>query len=156
MTILVVEDEPHKLAQVLEALSDLLPTAKFVCRGSYRTAADCIFCEDPPDLCVLDMTLPTFEQSVEERGGRERPFGGRDLMMDIDRAGKKLPALVVTQYDAFVERYGGVRALRTSKEVLDGQLRRRFGRNYLGLVSYDPLGTEWKQHLAAGLRKVIK
>lgn len=100
------------------------------------------------DWVVLDMTMPTYDVTPSERGGRTRFFGGREILRAIAR--RKLPArvIVVTQFESF----GEGKQKKTLSE-LSQELRRDFPDNYVDTVFYHPAQTEWREKLACASRK---
>jgi hypothetical protein len=84
------------------------------------------------------MTMPTYDVTPSERGGRTRVFGGREILRAIAR--RKLPArvIVVTQFESF----GEGKQKKTLSE-LSQELRRDFPDNYVD--------TQRSQHSGGGV-----
>ncbi|MBE8599285.1 response regulator, partial [Pseudomonas cyclaminis] len=78
MKILLVEDNHFKREKVLEFLSQIseisVSEAASYNRGLSSAGAEKF------DLIVLDMSMPTFDRTETERGGRFRVFGGKEIV----------------------------------------------------------------------------
>jgi CheY-like chemotaxis protein len=146
MRILIVEDDPNKLAQVTEQIRLSCPDARIVERRSYQSGLKEIL-NNGADWFVLDMTLPTFDITATERGGRTRPFAGRELLREMKRRGITGRVIIVTQFESFGDGEGKM----TLKE-LQVELTSTYPDTYLLTVYYHPAQSEWRQLLAAALR----
>lgn len=71
MRILLIEDEVPKQEHILAALKEIRPSASVNVARSVRSAIEAIVAE-PPDLLLLDMSLPTFDVGPKESGGAPR------------------------------------------------------------------------------------
>jgi DNA-binding NtrC family response regulator len=142
MNILVVEDDENKRARLLDFFRERMGESNIKWAQSYHSASDVID-NAPLDLVILDMTIPTFDISVEEPGGRPQPYGGRDLLEAMDVADVAARAIVVTQFDHFGDQEDAM-----TLEELDRQLRTDYPNRYLGSVFYDSAREGWKESLA--------
>lgn len=141
MKILIVEDDPNKLGRVRECIEAEVSAATISERRSYQSGLKAIL-ESPPDVIVLDMAMPTYDVTPAEKGGRPRPFGGRDILAQMKRRKVEVDVIVLTQYETF-----GEGAEQRSLQQLHSQLRREFPNNYLGVVFYHPAETDWRKQL---------
>jgi CheY-like chemotaxis protein len=144
MRILLVEDDEIKRNQIINYLyqseeSIQIETAKSVQSGLKHIVSGEF------DLIILDMTLPTFDISADEDGGRPRAYGGRELLAQMKRRIIETPVLVVTQFD----RFGKEPELLTLEE-LDKQLKGSF-ENYIGSVYYSSAFDNWKTILTESI-----
>lgn len=141
--VLLVDDDERKRAKILEQLTRLLPDGVVSTRASYRTGTAAAI-ELMPDLLVLDMTMPTFDRSPTEPGGRSRAFAGRDILRELARRKLLAKTIVISQYPEFID--GGER-----KTI--GQLRLElsgeFPAYFLGAVAYKSGSTDWIDSLAS-------
>lgn len=142
MRILLVEDDERKRGHILAFLQRELAQEQVISARSYHSGVRALL-EDEFDLVVLDMTIPTYDISVEEPGGRPHPFGGREILEQMERRGIPTRIVVVTQYQQFGE--GGQ---ISTLEELNAQLRDQFGERYLGAIYYDPSIGNWKKELS--------
>lgn len=145
MNVLIIEDDPNKLSQLVSFLQAELPDARLTERRSYQSGLKEAV-HNPPELLVLDMTLPTYDVGGVEKGGRFRFLAGREILSHLQRRKITSKIIVVTQFDVF----GEGAALVTLAE-LRKNLEREFGPQYLGTVYYKPAESSWQ----ADLRKVL-
>lgn len=141
MRILVAEDDPNKIRRVSELLAELRPGAEITQKRSYQSSLREAL-ETRPDLIVLDMSMPNFDQSPNEPGGRFRHYAGRDILKQIKRKAIPSRVVVLTQYESFGE---GNEV--TTLEELETQLENEFSGLYVGTVFYRPSETSWRDEL---------
>jgi CheY-like chemotaxis protein len=141
MAILLIEDDDSKREQIHAFLSSIngswsIETAKSVKSGIGKLR------HATYSLLILDMSLPTFDVSADEGGGRPQGFGGIEVMRFMDANELRLPTLVVTGYEAF-SRDGRTIDLG----VLGGELSKEFPDCYRGIVYFNTMLGAWKQEL---------
>ncbi len=141
MNVLVIEDDPNKLTQIKEFITRNEYEFNVEEAHSYQSGLKKAL-ELRPDIVLLDMSLPTYDVSVKEKGGRPRSFGGRDILCEMRRKNIKSKAIVVTQFEDFQDE-------KESKnlDALKAQLLKEFKDNYAGAVFYQPSGIEWESEL---------
>lgn len=138
--ILVADDEPQKISDVISFLSSKLD-AEFVKSNCFDSTIEQIM-EDDFDLIILDMSLPTFT-GVKGEAGRMRALGGRDILEIMEYEERKIPVIVFTQFDVF----GRSKDIVSLQDVhLD--LSKSFSDFYLGSVMYDSRYEKWKVDLS--------
>jgi DNA-binding NarL/FixJ family response regulator len=148
MRVLIAEDDQSKAKQLGEFVAAEVPEPSIITRASYQSSLDeAVNC--PPDVILLDMSMPTFDRSATERGGRYRYFAGREILHEIKRKGVQTKVIVVTQFDRFGEKDNAM-----SLPQLKKQLAAEFPCQYLGTVFYSPSESDWKGHLAQLLSRV--
>jgi CheY-like chemotaxis protein len=140
MQILLVEDDELKAQRIAEHLIAFDRTIQLVRARSVNSALRAIASTDF-DVIVLDMTLPAFDIGTVEDGGGRKPYGGREVLGQMDVAGLIVPTIVITQFDRFGE---GDRALSIGQ--LHDQLDRAFD-SYTGIVQYRADSYGWKKLL---------
>lgn len=140
MKILLVEDDEDKREQLLTFLEINFNFIVDEVR-SFQSALKAIQQENY-ELIMLDMTIPTFDVSPTEHGGRAQPFGGEMLLYEMRRRDIKSKVIVVTQFDIF-----GKDEEETSLADLDLRLAKTFPNNYLGAVQYSIKYTSWENLL---------
>jgi CheY-like chemotaxis protein len=136
MKILIAEDEAPKLAHLRAFVDGNLSGTIFTAR-SVRSAIDSIE-QNCPDLILLDMSLPTFEVSPGEPGGRPQGWGGAEVLRYMEYLGLSSSVIVVTQYEAFPTPGGSVDLSHLSDE-----LRSEHPTLFKGVVHYTALNEEW-------------
>lgn len=141
MRILLIEDDAKKAAQIGAFLARVRPAAVLEERRSFQSGLKQLI-SVPPGIVLLDMTMPTYDISPTEGGGRPRSFGGREIMAEMHRRGLKAPAIVVTGFDAF-----GEGTARLTLDELRLRLREEYPTIYVGAVHYDASSARWQEEL---------
>ena len=149
MNALIVEDDENKRIQLESFIRKAFPQAMVSIAKSLQSGLRLILLEKY-DYVILDMTMPTYDISVEEDGGRPQAYAGREILRQLDRREIVLPVIVVTQFDRFGE---GKETLTLSE--LDAQLRMQHPHIYMGSVYYNPALEGWKQELSRAIKKII-
>lgn len=143
--ILLVEDDEDKREQI----SALLNT-RFVCEleevRSFTSAIKSLR-NNIYDVILLDMTMPTFDVTSIESGGRAQPFGGELILDEMNRKSIISKVIVITQFDLFGE---GEEEISLSK--LDNKLKKQFEPIYLGAIHYSISYTSWQDLLESKLK----
>lgn len=147
MNILIVEDDQHKLDSIEQLFLDRIKNVHLHKAQSYNSGLKAIESQSF-DLIVLDMTIPTYDRSSTETGGRPRSYGGSDLLRQMARRNLSTQVVIVTQFEAFGEA-GGQKPL----SEVNQSLKERYP-FYVGSVYYDPASDEWKRHLNSVLSKI--
>lgn len=150
MKVLIIEDDPHKLMRLETFVSNALGAAAIVSKRAYQSGLDEAI-EGVPDIIVLDMSLPTYEITPTEGGGRSRPYGGREILDEIKRKGLRPRVIVVTGLPSFGEGDEKM-SLEEMKEIL----ARDFPQIYRSTVYYHASEAAWQGALEAALRKAAE
>lgn len=149
--ILLIEDNMHKRERILGYLKSsghlIAVKEAYSFTSGFRAMTD----GAKYDLVIMDMSLPTYDKSSTESGGRFRTLGGREVARKARRKGIDFPILFLTQYNAFSE--GDV---SHTLETMDGELRGEFGKCYLGIVQYDSSQTLWKDGIGDAMDMIEK
>jgi CheY-like chemotaxis protein len=150
VNVLLVEDDENKRRQVAAAIRTQVPNAEVHEARSLRSGRRELETEPHWDLVVLDMSIPAFDITRDESGGRPQALGGRDLLRHIRRLGLDVPVVVLTQYDAFGD------ADRTlTLEDLNDLLRREHGPSYLGAIVYNVVFDSWREVFATTIARIL-
>lgn len=153
MRILIVEDDEPKSREMKQYLSSLpvFKTALIVNRMSYQTGMEEIMTH-PPDLLLLDMSIPNYDiSSDDQKGGRPRPFGGRDILREVHR--KHLPSkvIIVTQFAVLKDTDREEKTLEELKTTFE----KDFPSHFLGTVFYRHAENSWQKPLNSLLEKFL-
>lgn len=140
--VLIIEDDESKRAQIRHVVVSSVPTVRVEEAASYQSGLKRAL-DEPFDMLLLDMTMPTFDLGPSENGGRVRPFAGKDLMEQLGRRNVAFRALVVTGFEIL-----GEGESQTTLSALDGELARLFPGRYLGSIHYNPAFKEWETKLS--------
>lgn len=141
MKILIVEDDPHKSRELMLFVSNVLTVSNIVERQSFQSGLKQAI-NDSPDLILLDMTMPTFDVSLTDKGGRTRTYAGRDILVELRRRHLTSKVIIVTQFESFGEGHE-----KKTLNELKAELRSDFPTNYIATVYYHPAATNWKREL---------
>lgn len=148
MRLLLVEDEGPKCNKIKsclnEALSDVVIHVARSVRSALTMLDGCSY-----DVVVLDMSLPTFDITEDEHGGRPQGFGGVEVMRDMSNYEIRTPVIVVTAYEYFSEdsEIGNVHGKEATLTELTDSLLEEFPDIFCDLIKYDTFSDEWREHL---------
>ena len=140
MNVLLVEDDEDKRQQLSTFIKcELSSTITEACSLQSGLRALLI---NKFDLVILDMSMPTFDITPTEDGGRPQPYAGREILQQMQRRGISSKVVVVTYYDRF-----GISGEETTLEELDKQLFTSFPNTYLGAIHYSIKYVGWQNAL---------
>jgi CheY-like chemotaxis protein len=143
--VLLIEDDEVKRQSIQTVLGNSI-AADLVHANSVHSAITAL--EQDFDLVLADMSLPTYDIELRERGGTPRPFGGFEVFEYLERVQSDVPVIVITSYPAISD---GKRSMSVS--ALGEQLERDFPANFRGVVYFDSSYAEWEQQFVELLRK---
>jgi CheY-like chemotaxis protein len=141
MRILIVEDDEFKAADVLKAVEETGGDMIFTRAASVTSALRRISAESF-ELCVLDMSLPTFDLSGPGGGGSPQSQGGIEVLRLAKRLSSPPPFIIVTQYPD-IEISGKDIPLLSATAILCD----RFSVPVLACLLYEFDGMNWKAPL---------
>ena len=141
MQLILIEDDDYKAKQIVQFL--LQKGHKIDVARAYNTGMKKIVSKRY-DMALIDMTIPSFEISREHPTSRIRKYGGRDILVEIDRREIDLPSIVITQYQVFDD--GEI-----TLELLDKELHEEFPDLYQGIVYYNSSVMDWQEKLVEKL-----
>lgn len=150
LTVLIVEDSESKLNSIQGVLEREWPVVTVRKALSVRSAIDDIL-ECMPDLIIADMSLPTYDIEVRERGGTPRPFGGIEVFETLERYEIIVPVLVVTSYPTITEGSQSLGLVELSK-----RLKTDFPDCFIGTVYFDSAYSNWEREMAIHIRNVLE
>ena len=146
--ILLVEDEAPKRNHIRAVIMEIMPDAMVETARSVNSALDWLE-SSAFDLLLLDMSLPTFDVTEEETGGRPQGFGGLEVLRHMTMAGISCPTIVITGYEGFVRSAGATVDLgQLSKELFD-----EFPEKLQAVLHYNSTLDEWRKVLAKFIRR---
>lgn len=145
MRVLIIEDDANKMRALVDFLQDY-SISDVISRTSFHSGVQALL-EKQFDLVLLDMTMPIYDITVSDTGGRPLPLAGRDILFTIGRKKIKTKAIVVTQYESFEG---------TSLSQLDRDLRDSFPDQYCGCVYYNTTQNLWKAQLNSLLMEYFR
>lgn len=139
MKILLVEDnnlKREKIKDFITATCSCDVVEAFSYNKAISLARVTIF-----DSLILDMSMPTFDRTESDMGGRFRVFGGKEIAVKLKKFGMLPPFVVVTGYSEF----------KDESEKLDlvqiSDLLKRIGNEFCGVIPFESSSSEWKDSL---------
>jgi CheY-like chemotaxis protein len=145
--ILLAEDNEYKKSMLLDFIKKLYPDSEIIESESYISTKKIIY-SNKLDLILLDMSLPNFDITKDEAGGRPKVFAGRDILSDMLMRNIKIPVIVITQFEIFGDERKQLPEL--IKEI-EGNYAEH---SYVGTVYYNAADNSWKKDLKRKLKKI--
>jgi CheY-like chemotaxis protein len=150
MFVLIIEDDSQKAQNVWDLVAEVRKGVQMhVCR-SYQSGlrwlsepAHCV------DLVILDMSLPTFDPTPDQRQGRPRPLGGHDLMRKLRRAGRSPAVVVLTALENF-----GLKSEQLTFEELSKRCAAEFPEMFRSAIQYSQSSSGWRSKLTETIREI--
>lgn len=143
MNVLIIDDDELKLEQLIEFLSCEFKNFKLSTQKSYHSGLNTILKENENlGLILLDMSMPTFDITAYETGGRRRSFAGRDILDQMKWNEINIPVIIVTQFESFEEYGRTITLLQLSYE-----LKKSFSDSFIGHVFFKSSQMNWKENL---------
>ncbi len=139
--ILIVEDDENKRNQLIKFIEEKYNSIEVDIAKSFHSGLESVLSKQY-DLILLDITMPTYDISHDEDGGRPQQYAGRDLLRQMKRRKLTATVIVVTQYDVF-----GDESDSLSLSQLDKQLNEDYPDIYHGTVYYNAAIGDWKNIL---------
>ena len=150
MKALIIDDIEYKIQSLRSVLEKFECIKDIKIAKSFQTGVHAIL-EYQPDLVLLDMSLPTSERSGGEPEGRNRMYGGREILSEMKSEDIAAKVIIVTQFDNF-----GHAPNIISLDNLLNQLKRDYPRLFAGGIYYDFADVAWKAKLTTLIKKLIK
>ena len=142
MKILLVEDDEHKMNDIISYIDSLNKNIEVATTRSVESGVQAAV-DNQYDLILLDMTIPNFDITEKSDGGKSYKNGGEIIVKELLDEEVEFRCAVITQYETF------------NNETID-QISQRIsnlcGGNYLGFVKYSTNTESWRQ----GLKEYIE
>lgn len=148
MKVLIVEDDDTKLRDLEKLLEENYANIKFDVAKSFQGGLRYLV-NNFYNIVIFDMSMPNFDISIDEDGGRQFHFGGRELMRQMKRKGIVAATIIFTQFDAF-----GEGEERMTLDELRDELSDRFS-FYGGTVSYSQISNRWTREMSILLNRLM-
>lgn len=145
--ILIMEDEQKKLDNLTDFLKEEFPNVDFEEKRSYNSALRGIIENFKNyNLVLLDMSMTTYDVSVEETGGIPEPLAGENILDAMYLNDIPTKVIVVTMYESFAGK---------KLKAFDSELKANYPDNYLGYVFFSHKNTDWKLELKKYINSII-
>lgn len=142
LKILFVEDNHHKRGRIMDFISHSFPGIKvdeaYSFTSGWQKLENSFY-----DLVLLDMTLPTYDRSPTESGGRVRIFGGKEIARKIVRNRIKTSIAVITQFNSFSDKGNS-----QNFDDLRIEMQRDLAETFKGMIFYNSSVSTWRDELA--------
>lgn len=142
MNILLVEDEYPKRQNIQKFLENLPKNINITFAQSVNSALDELE-DEIPDLMILDMSLPTFDITDEDSGGRPQGFGGEEVLRVLLIQNIICRTIVITGYESFLKDDG----MSLNIDKLRSTLKSEFNEYIIDVIHYNSTNDSWKTHL---------
>lgn len=147
MKILVIEDHPYKLGQLLKFFEDNFEGSKIVTRGSYNSGLKEVqLSYKEYNVILLDISMPNYDITPGENGGDFIPLAGSLILKEMYLRDIPTKVIVITMYENFVD--------GTPLSMLDQNFRENFSDNYVGYVHFSANNNNWKENLKKLLSQI--
>lgn len=150
MLIYLVEDDALKAESIRSFLTDYESDSLIHIFRSYQAGLLAIK-KTPPDLIILDMTLPTYDRTPNGRAGRLRPLGGYDLLRKVKLHGIRSSIVVVTMLETFGEGSESI-----SYADMTDRCASEFKDSFIGSVHFQLSNSQWRSELTNLLDQKMK
>lgn len=142
MNVLLVEDEFPKMEDLQEFFAVRHPDSTICTARSVRSAVDAVRSTTDFDLIILDMSLPTFDITPTETGGKPQGFGGVEVLRYLKKLDARAMVIIVTAFEAFTSD-----AKTITLDDLRLKLKAEFPANFYGAIYYNVIFKSWVQEL---------
>lgn len=141
MKIAIIEDNIHKRKKITSFLNTNYEDKIVSEASSYSSGIELIE-NNKFDFLILDMSMPTYDISKTDGGGRFRAYGGKEILKRLKRKQKLLPFVIITQYSTFSETTG----TKTLEEIKE-EIAELFPSYYISVIFYDTTSLAWRDEL---------
>jgi DNA-binding NarL/FixJ family response regulator len=149
MNVLLIEDEIHKrdeMVQCVEEAYGFPPEIVDGVRGAVLKVMNADF-----DLIILDMALPTFGESTDDKmKGHDQAQGGIEVLRALNYKGKSAKIVIVTQYPDF---YIGTTKVKLKEASTI--ISKKYNQNVLAAVLYKYNSRATLQRIVSILRSQL-
>ena len=140
--VIVIEDDFKKKEDIRNFLKSDLLINNIVIKESYQSGLRELI-KNKYDLLLLDMSIPTWDKSIDEPGGNFEKFGGYKILKELTRKKKQIKTILITMFDDFGESDASI-----TLSQLDNLLKTEFPDIYIGAVYYNTREEKWKADLS--------
>lgn len=149
MKILVVDDSEYKIKKIVTFLDSLKGNNISYDKAFSYTSGLNKALKNNYDFIILDMSMPTYDKTKNESGGRPRVFGGKEIVRQLKREKKLVPFVILTQYSQFDD----TDKIKTLED-LESFFTQKFPEFHIGTIFYDTSSTKWKNLLEEKISKL--
>lgn len=151
LAVLIIEDDAPKLRAIINFLSVELDITNPVIAKSLTSAIQKLS-KQKFDLCIVDMSIPTYDFDADKSGGEPQSGGGRDILRFINSEAPSTKAVILTQYDEFPTANGTDLTL----DSLTVSLLKKFNKILLAVIFYSTQKGEWRKSLKSIIKETFQ
>lgn len=138
--LLIIEDNDSKLNRLRQFCEENLQDYDVEDRRSYNTAlSEVVHNGKSYNLILLDVSMNTYEVNGDASDGEQEPLAGSNILRFMKLRKIKVPVIVVTMYESFVD---GIKI-----DKLDEGFREKYAEFYKGFVYYSLRNEDWISRL---------
>lgn len=137
MNILIIEDNANKLKQIKNFFNNYYPECSITESRSFKDGVIKVY-KNEWDLIILDMTLPTYDITLSDRGGDQKAVAGKEIMKRMLNRKIFTPVIIITQFETFD-------GDKISLSSLNAEFERDFSPVWKGTVFYE--NDDWRTKL---------
>jgi len=139
MKILLVEDNFFKRGKIVDFINSIIGL-DVVEAASYNSGLSLAISDDF-DFLILDMSMPTFDRTESDMGGRFKVLAGKEIVAKLKKQNRLVPFVILTGFADF--------SVDTDKLNLDqiNDLMALMGDAYRGTIFFDSANSKWKDEL---------
>ena len=139
MKILLVEDNFFKREKIVDFISSI-NGHNIVEAASYNSGLTSAM-SDEFDFLILDMSMPTFDRTASDMGGRFKVLAGKEIVTKLKKQNRLIPFVILTGFADF--------SVDTDKLNLNqiNDLMALVGETYRGTIFFDSANSKWKDDL---------
>ncbi|MFA7090716.1 MAG: response regulator [Arcobacteraceae bacterium] len=149
MKILVVDDSEYKIKKIVTLLDSIREKNITYDKAFSYTSGLNKALKNNYDLIILDMSMPTYDKTKNESGGRFRVFGGKEIVRQLKREKKIAPFIILTQYSQFDDT-DKIKTLEDLETFFD----EKFSEFHISTIFYDTSSSKWKILLEEKISKL--
>ncbi|WP_157974643.1 hypothetical protein [Lewinella sp. IMCC34183] len=141
MKILLIEDDQKKSHDIVEYLCLTIAEIDVVVKESYQSGIRELIAHNY-DLLLLDMSIPTWDKSINEPGGNFEKFGGIKILKECARRSCLVNTLLITMFSDFGDGDSSI-----NLAAIDTSLKESYPDYYQGVIYYSSRDENWKLNL---------
>lgn len=152
MTILLIEDDISK-EENIKTVINTIPNTDLKIRHSIMSGIASLR-NKAFDLVLLDMSLPLLDNVNSSHGlenGDYNPFGGKDILDEIDRLTLKCKVIIITAYEVL-----GDDNNRIDLQTLNRQLKNDYSGIVIDSIFYNISSIDWKNKLVNLIKQEMR
>ncbi len=139
--IILIEDDKKKIEDIKNFLLSKYHINNLTIKESYQSGLREIL-KNEYNILLLDMSIPTWDKSIDEPGGNFEKFGGYKILRELKRKRKEIDTILITMFDDFGEGNTSITLTKLNEALLE-----EFKEFYKGYVYYNIREDKWKRDL---------